>query len=312
MLLALCLEPLSWSKQKVIIDTDTTAFHPFTLDMEDDLAVLFALADPEFEVKGLTVTYGNGFQWQSYPDAKKLIALTGLPMPVFRGADYTSRNLARSTEATQFIRHTALREKDGITIIALGAMTNVAAALAIHPEIVPRINRIVMMGGNLKARGPDVNFAVHPEAANLIFASPIAKVILPAETCMQTVFTVVQLRQILAHPNTVVYQLRHRMKSYLGVWLLVHDVIYPPIDYPQKVSGGFIPWDSVAVAFAGHPGLFSDLRCFAVQMERGQLRASPCPDVGDHRGKAMVPMVLNRGNFDPLLMERLLAIKARR
>ena len=49
-------------REVIILDTDTTAFDWLTWDLEDDIAVLFALADDQLEIKGLTITFGNGTQ----------------------------------------------------------------------------------------------------------------------------------------------------------------------------------------------------------------------------------------------------------
>lgn len=304
------------SGEKVILDTDTTAFDWLTWDLEDDIAVLFALADDRLDIQGLTITFGNGTQEQTYRDALHLMSLTPFDLPVLPGADWETRDINRETPASRFIIDTALAVPEGVTLIALGAMTNVAAALTQAPEIVTRIQRILIMGGNLEPHWTglslmEVNFSAHPEATNVVFNAPIPKILLPAETCLQTVFSRSQLDQVHAHPETVIHQFLDRMEFYFGLWTILHDVLYPPSLYPQKVNGGFIPWDSITVAYATHPNLFSDLECYQVQMVNGSLQTEPCDELGDHRGRVSVPMRLDRAAFDAELMDHVLRIRLR-
>ena len=301
-------------REVIILDTDTTAFDWLTWDLEDDIAVLFALADDQLEIKGLTITFGNGTQEQTYRDALHLMSMTPFDLPVLPGADWSTRDIHRSTPASQFIIDTALAASEGITLIALGAMTNVAAALVQSPEIVDHINRILIMGGNLEPHWTrlsvlEINFSAHPEATNVLFNTPVPKVLLPTETCIQTVFSRAQLDQVHAHPETVISQFVDRMESYHRTWMFLHDIVYPPLLYPQKVSGGFIPWDSITVAYAAHPEWFSQPQCYRVQMVNGTLQAEPCDELGDHRGKVTVPMSLDREGFDVELMEHVLSIQ---
>lgn len=232
------------------------------------------------------------------------------------GADGETRDIHRATPASLFIIDTALAAPRGVTLIALGAMTNIAAALTQTPEIADRIVRILIMGGNLEPHWTglslmEVNFSAHPEATNVVFNAPIPKTLLPAETCIQTVFSRSQLDQVRAHPETVIFQFLDRMEFYFGLWTILHDILYPPSLYPQKVNGGFIPWDSITVAYASHPDLFSDPQCYSVQMVNGTLQADPCDDPGDHRGRVTVPRTLHRAAFDEELMDHVLSVKLR-
>jgi inosine-uridine nucleoside N-ribohydrolase len=306
--------PAEPAREVVIIDTDTTAFEPETWDLEDDIAVLFAMADPGLEIRGLTITYGNGTREQTFRDALLLVSLTGLDLPVLAGADWSAQDLWQSTPASQFIIDTARAAAGGITLIALGAMTNVASALVQAPEIVEKIDRILIMGGNLEPHWTrlsvmEVNFSADAEATNVVFDTPVPKVLLPSETCVQTVVSRKQLDRIHEHPETVIHAFVDRMESYHQLWTLVHDLLYPPPLYPQKVSGGFIPWDSITVAYATHPELFREPACYGVRMIDGTLRAEPCQDLGDHRFKVTVPLRLDREGFDEELMNHVLSVR---
>jgi purine nucleosidase len=65
---------------------------------------------------------------------------------------------------------------DGLTICALGPLTNIALALRLAPDIAPRIRELVIMGGamNLGNVTPaaEFNFYVDPHAATVVLAGP--------------------------------------------------------------------------------------------------------------------------------------------
>ncbi len=100
------------------------------------------------------------------------------------------------------------------------------------------------------------------------------------------------------------------MEAYMYLWIFLSDFFYPSHMYPQKVRGGFIPWDTISVAYLSHPQLFSDHKYYTIQWTNGKLMTEPCDDLGDHRGRVTVPMVLDREAFDKELMEHLLSIPA--
>lgn len=59
--------------QKVIIDADTAMFATVGLDIDDDLAVAYLVAQPCVEILGVTVTHGNAIISTTCPLAKQLI-----------------------------------------------------------------------------------------------------------------------------------------------------------------------------------------------------------------------------------------------
>jgi pyrimidine-specific ribonucleoside hydrolase len=59
-----------------------------------------------------------------------------------------------------------------VTLVAIGPLTNIALLLAVHPELTPRIGRIVWMGGSLGAGNvsgvAEFNAHCDPEAAHRV------------------------------------------------------------------------------------------------------------------------------------------------
>jgi pyrimidine-specific ribonucleoside hydrolase len=176
----------------VIIDTDP--------GIDDAVAILLALASPELDVRALTTVAGNSTIEHTTHNAGRLLRLVGRSdIPVGRGA---SRPLVRppapaseqvhgsdgfgnagiddsATEAdprpaVQLITDVVEDSAEPVTLIAVGPLTNVALLDAMRPDILRRLDRIIVMGGAARGgnRLPTAEFNVwfDPEAARRVFA----------------------------------------------------------------------------------------------------------------------------------------------
>ena len=82
----------------------------------------------------------------------------------------------QAKHAVDFILETlAAAEKDSVTLVVTGPMTNIAMAAMRAPELFDRVKEIVVMGGSSKARGnvtpaAEFNIAVDAEAAARVLA----------------------------------------------------------------------------------------------------------------------------------------------
>jgi inosine-uridine nucleoside N-ribohydrolase len=299
--------PLPPEPRPVIIDTDTAISVPTGLDVDDDLAVLYALASPELRLLGLTITFGNAPTSRTWPDAVRLMEMAGLDrMPVLEGADWETRDLERVTDASRFLADTLRAADEKITVVMLGATTNLAAALAQAPEIEERIERIVFMGGYLRNGQEDLNFAAHPEAMEQLLGTRIPKVVVPAETCMQAAFTQREMDRVNRHPESVVYAFHTRLELFVLLWQVLGELLYG--DFPDRASGGFFPWDVVAVATLTNPEFFHDEQCFEMHMNGTSLHSQPCGEVGDHRFRVTVPTRLNAEAFMEEMLRRIVSV----
>ncbi|RMC35015.1 nucleoside hydrolase [Paracoccus alkanivorans] len=190
--------------QKIIIDTDP--------GQDDAVAILLALASPELEVLGITAVAGNVPLSLTETNARKIVELAGRQdIPVYAGCDSPlSRKLVtaehvhgktgldgielpapsvplQSRHAVDFIIDTLRQHPEGsITLVPVGPLTNIAAAFSRVPDIVPRVQRIVLMGGAYFEVGnitpaAEFNIYVDPEAAKAVFASGVPLVMLPLD-----------------------------------------------------------------------------------------------------------------------------------
>ncbi|RQP04941.1 MAG: nucleoside hydrolase [Paracoccus sp. BP8] len=190
--------------RKIIIDTDP--------GQDDAVAILLALASPELEVLGLSVVAGNVPLHHTERNARMICELAGRPdLPVHAGCDAPlSRKLVTAEHvhgktgldgvtlpepamplapghAVDFLIETLRREKPGsVTLVPIGPLTNIATAFRRAPDIVPRVQEIVLMGGAYFEVGnitptAEFNIYVDPEAAKLVFASGAPLTVMPLD-----------------------------------------------------------------------------------------------------------------------------------
>lgn len=166
--------------KKILIDTDIGG------DVDDALALALALNSPELEIVGITNVYLAN-EWRTGVTKHMLKVYGREDIPVRTGAEKpligwwdenripnSSKTAApvdgeESAAACDFIVQMA-RAHEELTLVAIGPLTNVALAIAKAPDIVNRVN-IVMMGGELDKAHPEWNIVCDPEAARIVFES---------------------------------------------------------------------------------------------------------------------------------------------
>lgn len=177
----------------VVIDTDPGA--------DDALALLMALNSPDLFIEGITTVGGNATLAETTENALRLVdhVAAGCDVPIAVGAERPARGSfthayhvhgadglgvdlpattlrPRRVHAADFIRERALAAPGRVSVIALGPLTNVAAALDGRPDVAQTIAEIVVMGGAVEVPGnvtPHAEFNIYedPWSANAVFAS---------------------------------------------------------------------------------------------------------------------------------------------
>lgn len=191
--------------RKIIIDTDP--------GQDDAFAILLALGSPdELEVLGITAVAGNVPLNLTQRNARIVCELAGQPgIKVFAGADRPLKRKLVTAEhvhgktgldgpvlpeptmplqaegGVDFIIRTLREEKSGtVTLCPLGPLTNIALAFQQAPDIIPRVQEIVLMGGAYFEVGnitptAEFNIYVDPEAAEIVFRSGVPLVVMPLD-----------------------------------------------------------------------------------------------------------------------------------
>jgi purine nucleosidase len=222
---------------RLVLDTDPSAGIPGA-DIDDVLAIAFALGSPELRVEGLTVVAGNVELADGVASALLTLDLLGRrDVPVYAGAarplvrergeisdflrarrdDALARELwasvprpisclsARTARAAEFIVETALASPGEITLVAIGPLTNVALALLLEPRVATALREIVFMGGNLQLAGGhpgiasiEFNIANDPEAAHVVLRSGARLTMVGLDVTTRTCLTLADLEAVTA------------------------------------------------------------------------------------------------------------------
>jgi len=199
--------------RKVIIDTDP--------GQDDAVALLLALASPEeIEVLGITCVAGNVPLSLTQRNARIICEVAGRSdIPVFAGRNAPlSRALITAEEVhgktgldgpalfepqmplqarngVDFIIETLRRAPTGsVTLCPLGPLSNIAAAFQAAPDIIPRVQEIVLMGGAYFEVGnvtpaAEFNIYVDPEAADIVLKSGVAITMMPLDVTHKALTT---------------------------------------------------------------------------------------------------------------------------
>ncbi len=200
------------ARRAIIIDTDP--------GQDDAVAILLALASDELEVLGVTAVAGNVPVALTERNARIVCELAGRPdIPVFAGCD---RPIARplvtaehvhgktgldgpalpdpvmalqTAHGVDFIIDTLRTRAPGtVTLCPLGPLTNIATAFTRAPDIVPRVQEVVLMGGAYFEVGnitpaAEFNIFVDPEAAQIVFRSGAPITVMPLDVTHKALTT---------------------------------------------------------------------------------------------------------------------------
>jgi purine nucleosidase len=180
--------------RKIILDCDP--------GHDDAVALVLAHGSPDIDLVGVTTVMGNATIDRTTFNAlsvARVLGITGVPFA--RGA---ARPLVRQVEtapdihgesgldgpvlpepeieldprpAAQFLVDTIMASEPGeITLVATGALTNLALAARLEPAIVPRVREVVLMGGGAHVGNwspvAEFNIVIDPEAAAIVFNEP--------------------------------------------------------------------------------------------------------------------------------------------
>jgi purine nucleosidase len=199
--------------RKIIIDTDP--------GQDDAFAILLALGSPEdIDLLGIVAVAGNVPLALTQKNTRMICELAGKPeTPVFAGCDrplkrklvtaehvhgktgldgpvLTDPTMPLQTQhGVEFIIETLRREAAGtVTLCPLGPLTNIAQAFLQAPDIIEKVQEIVLMGGAYFEVGnvtpaAEFNIYVDPEAAEIVFKSGVPLVVMPLDVTHKVLTT---------------------------------------------------------------------------------------------------------------------------
>lgn len=288
--------------QPVIIDTDIGD------DIDDAFAVALTLKSPELKILGVTTTFGNTELRARLVD-RYLKAVGRSGIPIFAGPMTKTNNLMTQAayakrdpekkfgDGSEFILREAREHPGQITLIGIGPLFTVQAAIERDPAAFRKLKRVVIMGGSiyrgygLDAQGkpkpaePEWNILNDPAGLKALLGSGVPVFMMPLDST-QIPLETKEREAIFAHGSPLTDQLT----------LLYHEwMAGTPTHSPTPTL-----FDPVAVTYTFRPDLCPAKPMHIDVDDRGMTRP------GQGRANAEVCLQSDEKGFLDLLRKRLI------
>jgi inosine-uridine nucleoside N-ribohydrolase len=244
--------------QLVILDTDIGD------DIDDAFALALALRSPELRLLGIATEFGDTELRARLLD-RYLAAVGRADIPVAAGIAtahsnvFTQAAYARQApdskqkhpDAVEFLLGQIRAHPGQITLIAIGPLFNVQAAIERDPATFRKLRRVVMMGGSIdrgydgrngERRPPDAEWNINrdPPGARALLAAGVPVFMMPLDST-QIHLETKEREAIFSHGSPLTDQLT----------LLYHQWMVGAEGHPDAPT----LFDPVAVAYAVRPDL---------------------------------------------------------
>jgi ribosylpyrimidine nucleosidase len=170
-------------KRKIILDCDP--------GHDDAVAILLAAKSPLIDLLGITVVAGNQTLDKTVINTLNVCQYLNIDVPIYAGCGQPMirdkqviapeihgesgldgplfpplTKHIESQHAVLYIAETLLQSEGDITVVTTGPMTNLAMAIRLYPDILPKIKEIVLMGGcyQLGNVTPAAEFNIYADA----------------------------------------------------------------------------------------------------------------------------------------------------
>lgn len=207
---------------KLIIDTDP--------GVDDALAIALAHALPQIDLLGLTTVFGNTYAHQSSRNARYILDMLGVDLPVAQGAalpwgatgydpsahvhgpeglgdlvDIPQIGQNHPDSAALFLSRMAATYPGELVVCAIGPLTNIADAARLDPAFAGNLKQLVIMGGafdhpgNITPRS-EANIYHDIAAADAVFGAGFDLAMVGLNATMQTLLTPQDFSDIITAP----------------------------------------------------------------------------------------------------------------
>ena len=236
----------SESPQLVILDTDIGD------DIDDAFALALVLRSPELQLLGVETAFADTELRARLVD-RYLAAVGRNDVPVLAGvhgpqtshfsqAAYARQSPERNHgDAVQFLLDQIRAHPGEITLIAIGPLTNVKAAIAKDPATFRKLKRVAIMGGSVY-RGyddrktgntqtppsPEWNIVCDPAAARALFAAGVPLFVMPLDST-QIRLENPALGALLAHGSPLTDQLTLLYHQWTGANEWRFPTLFDPV-----------------------------------------------------------------------------------
>ncbi|MBM7553208.1 nucleoside hydrolase [Thalassobacillus pellis] len=222
--------------------------------IDDSLAIMYALMDPDIEVVGIVTSYGNVTKQQATANAAYLVQLAGRKdIPIIPGASKPVQQeevtfypeihgeegigpiqppgyMQYQTYPFDTIRLLIERFKNELIIVDTGRSTTLATAFILFPDYIKMVNSFYVMGGAFFVPGnvtalAEANFYGDPTSSNFVLKFAHNLTITPLNVTQFAIIT----------PNVVEKISRNKKNFYAFMMAPIFEYYYK--FYKEKIPG---------------------------------------------------------------------------
>ncbi|MBE5968099.1 MAG: pyrimidine-specific ribonucleoside hydrolase RihA [Lachnospiraceae bacterium] len=256
---------------------------------DDAMAILWALASPQLELKAVTTVAGNQTIEKVTTNAIKVLTKARrLDIPVAMGAkDPLMRKLVVGGEvvhgdsglegpilpdcgfapsdlsAVELLIKTIEESDDKITLVPIGPLTNIAKLFLVRPDLKEKIERLSIMGGGAYmgnwTPAAEYNIWADPEAAKIVFNSGLPIIMSGLDVTHKAYITREENEILRAQGNEI---------SIFAAELIDYFSRY---HYEVEGFPGCTMHDPTAIAALLYPEIFTGVTCNVDVETKGEL-----------------------------------------
>jgi len=294
---------------------------------DDAIAALLALGHDDVTVDAVTTVAGNQTLAKTTQNALRVLTLAGradvpvaagMAEPMVRDDDLIATPEVHGVSGldgpdlpepaadpvdTHAVDQIRQRAEGGVTLVAVGPLSNVGMALRRYPDLTDHVEEIVLMGGAAGignyTPAAEYNILVDPEAASLVFDADVSVTMVGLDVTREARLDRDDIERIRGFGEPI----GHIVAAWLEFFIQYHEQQYGRESVPVH--------DALAVAAVVDPDLLETERMHvAVETDSEHCDGrTVCDrfDVLDKEPNAQVALGVDRDGFVELLCETLQA-----
>ncbi|MBS7648465.1 MAG: nucleoside hydrolase [candidate division WOR-3 bacterium] len=249
--------------RKIILDTDIGT------DVDDALALALAIKSrKELDLLAVTTVHGDvNLRAKIALKMLKLAGLENIPVaagimqplirdkPVLGWAGYEGGGFLTPEDdmlkpceihAVDLIISKIMSMRNEITLVSIGPLTNLAAAIIKEPRIVENVKEVIIMGGvtrlfnglNLPYR--EHNILCDPEAAKIVFSSGMPITMVPLDVTLKVYIERKDLDRISDVKTPLTDAIVSMVKNYLDIVKRDYTWLHDPLALSVSIDGSLV------------------------------------------------------------------------